>query len=239
MEYTADLSTVRWLNPAYYFGPADEPLKVKHLIPVAYEQYLTLLPVVGIIADFPFGEVQPDSTAIDQINRNVAIWTQHGVYISDRTPHYQSTTFRQLAARFELPYDMSLVNRLPWGRRGFAILEEPSAARLRTLLNGLAAATKLNLYVEDYWRWGPQMHHVLPTDDEVLYRVTADEFVTFLQQAMFDATAYLFPDDRSWCLVNVEDGLAPIIGLSSVAQTRMVMPAHVETMLLNPESEVF
>lgn len=147
MNYTTDLSAVRWLNPAYYAGPAAEPLKVKHLLPPHYEQYLALLPAVGLIADFPFEQVRPDDASIAQLNRNVAIWTQHGVYTSNRSPDYQPTTFQQLAARFELPCDLSLTKRLPWAKRGFAVLDDPTAARLLQLLNGLAAATKLNLYV--------------------------------------------------------------------------------------------
>lgn len=239
MDYTLDLSAVRWLRPAYYAGPAAEPLQVKHLLPPHYEQYLALLPAVGLLADFPFEQVRPDSTAIDQLNRNVAIWTHYGVYTLNRSPDYQPTTFRQLAARFGLPYALSLVGQLPWAKRGFAVLDEPTAARLLMLLNALAVTTRLNLYVEDYWRWGPQMHQVLPSDDDVLYRVTADEFVHFLQRAMFDATAYLFPDDQSWCLVNFEDGLAPIIGLSSAAQADMPAAALSETLPLHPESTVF
>ncbi|RAK70304.1 hypothetical protein DLM85_05525 [Hymenobacter edaphi] len=83
------------------------------------------------------------------------------------------------------------------------------------------------------------MHQVLPCEDEVLYRVTADEFVAFLQQAMFDATAYLFPDDRSWCLVNFEDGPAPIIGLSTASQVSVLTLAEGEILLLGSESELF
>lgn len=79
------------------------------------------------------------------------------------------------------------------------------------------------------------MNQALPTEAEVLYRVTADEFVAFLQRTMFDATAYLFPDDRSWCFVNFEDGLAPVIGLSAA---QAGVSALGETLLLNQESVV-
>ncbi|WP_400190623.1 hypothetical protein [Hymenobacter sp. B81] len=239
MEYTTDLEPVQWLKQNPAARAATEPLLVKHLLPERYPYIRALLPAVGIIEGFPFDQVKPDSSRIEQINRNVAIWTQHDVYRAGRTPVYQPTSFRQLAARFALPYNLDLLGKLLWRTLGFATLAEPTAAVLLDLLLQLAPATTLNLYVEDSWRWGPEFTPILPTDEEVLYRVTAREFIDFLQQAAFDATAYLFPDARNWCLVNVEDGLCPIIG--GHADTEALIAAHFrgEPLPLSAESEVF
>lgn len=239
MEFTTDLSALGWLKPVFYSRAAWEALRVKHMLPESYEQYFELLPAVGILEDFPFEQVQPHSAAIDQINRNVAIWTRYGVYLAGRQPAYQPTTFRQLATQFGLSFDENLVRQLPWGKRGFATLNELTANRLRHLLQQLAPAVRLTLYIEDYWRYGPMTGQLLPTDDEVLYRATAAGFVAFLQQASFDATAYLFPDDRSWCLVNREDGLGPILGCSAAAARAVATRSGIELLQLTPDSLLF
>ena len=239
MDYATDLSPIRWLNLQAPVRPAGEPLRLKHLLPESYHGYWALLPTVGILEAFPFEQVNPDSPDVGQINHNVAIWNQVGVYQWGNSPTYQRTSFRQLSAQFALPYDVSLVRKLPWGKRGFATLDEPTAAGLLVLLRELAPEASLNLYVEDYWRWGPQLNQLLPTDEDVVYRVSPEEFVSFLQGARFDASAYLFPDDQSWCLVTVEDGLCPFIGVSEKAEA--VIQAHFdgEKMPLDPEATVF
>lgn len=239
MEFTSDLSAIRWLQPSHGNALYDGPLRVRHLLPKEYQQYLALLPAVGILEDFPFEQVQLDKATIQQINRNAEIWTRYGIYSSNREPDYQPTTFHQLAAKFGLPYDLSLVSQLPWSKKGFATLAELTAAHLLELLCQLASTTKLNLYVEDYWHWGPQAEQVLPTDDEVVYRVTAQEFVTCFTQMYLDATLYLFPDDLSWCLANAEDALAPVLGIDEPAATTIAERCRLEVLLLSQESAVF
>ncbi|QIX60020.1 hypothetical protein HER32_01965 [Hymenobacter sp. BT18] len=168
MEFTTDLSALDWLPGVLIDKPRPSPLLLRHLLPDGFSGYYSLLPVVGIIPDFPFDLVKPEKTSIQQLNQNATIWTQYGVHTPGRKPVYQPTTFQALAARFRLPYTYRLFHDLPWRKAGFNTLSEQTQGQLASLLDELAPAVKLNLYVEDAVRWGPQVHEVLPTGEEVV-----------------------------------------------------------------------
>ncbi|NVO33038.1 hypothetical protein HW554_17660 [Hymenobacter sp. P5342] len=231
MNYSADLSAINWLKIGEQPVTKGQIFRVANALPNVFEAYTALLPAVGHIEGFPFDQVNLKNGSIAQLNENAAIWSKYGIHDAHRTPSYDPTSFRELANQFNLPYDVTLLNKLGWGKRGFAVDWIRTANSFRSLANVLAAASPLSLYIEDYWRWGEGLN-ILPSADDVLYDVTTDEFVEFMTQSFFDASLYLFPEDKSWCLVNVEDCSVTVIGTDKATAVRISETYPLETMPL-------
>lgn len=237
MKYSSDLSIIDWLKPTISTHKNAPILKVKDVLPNIFSAYTALLPAVGIIQNFPFDEIDLQNSSIAQLNKNAAIWEQYGTHTIHRAPNYTPTTFKDLATQFGLPYELSMVRRLEWGKRGFASQPELTAGKLATLLHTLAADNQLLLYIEDYWRW-EAIYQLLPSANEVVYHVTVKEFIAFMEQSFFDATLYLFPPNLDWCLFNIEDGLCQVIGTSAEVEASITAEACLETFQLTRESEL-
>ncbi|GGF06512.1 hypothetical protein [Hymenobacter cavernae] len=237
MDYTTDLSALKWLRGSVSDRSDIESLKVKHLLPNTYSAYIALLPSVGIIDGFPFNEVDPNTISIEQINANVKVWNEYGIYSFNSTPNYSKTRFSKLAKMFELPYDLSMQRTLPWRKRGFAILEQDTLDNLRGILKQIFLTNKVNLYIEDYWRWY-EVYNLLPHSKEVIYRANIDEFIHFFSTSFFDASLYLLPDDRSWCLMNIENGFCPVIGIGSCVNNKWIIPSDTEILNLKLEDPI-
>ena len=209
MDYSEEELVVHWLQ-ASKENVEKEEFWVGNVLPSTFTNYTALLPAVGIIDGFPFDQIHLDNPSIAQINHNANIWTQYGIYTVHAFPTYQATRFEHLASRFGLPYDTSITTSLDWGKQGFAIDWERTACNLRTLLQQITPGNaSLVLYALDHYRW--EAINILPSARNGVYYVSVDEYVEFLRQSYFDATAYLFPKDRNWCLLTVEDSNFPIL----------------------------
>ncbi|UOG73005.1 hypothetical protein MTX78_12805 [Hymenobacter tibetensis] len=237
MKYSNDLSVIEWLKPTVNTHTSTPVLKVGDAVPNIFATYTALLPAVGIIQGFPFGEINLEDPSIAQLNKNAAIWEQYGTHSIHRKPNYTPITFKHLAAQFGIPYDLSMVRRLEWSKRGFATLSELTMSSLVALLERLTVDNQLFLYIEDYWRW-EAVYQLLPSADEVVYCVSIKEFIAFMEQSFFDATLYLFPSDLSWCLFNLEDRLCPVIGTSKKLGATILESPSLETLQLTWESEL-
>jgi hypothetical protein len=237
MKYSTDLSTIDWLKPTLNTLRGAPISKVKDALPDIFAAYIALLPAVGIIEGFPFVEINLQDSSIAQLNKNAAIWERYGTHTIHRTPNYTLTKFKDLADQFNIPYDLSVIRQLEWGKRGFASQPERTASKLAALLETLSTDAQLLLYIQDYWRW-EAVYQLLPCADEVIYHVSIKEFIAFMEQSFFDATLYLFPPDLSWCLFNVEDGLCPVIGVSAEVGAAITVEPSLETFQLTWESEL-
>ncbi|RSK44574.1 hypothetical protein [Hymenobacter perfusus] len=235
MKYKADLTAINWLEIGEQPVIKGGLFRVANALPDVFEAYIALLPAIGLIEGFPFDQISLKDNSIAQTNQNAAIWGEYGIHDAHRTPDYKPTVFRELANQFKLPFDVTLLSRLDWGKRGFAIDWTRTANSLKALLNALATGNDLSLYIEDYWRWA-EIHEILPTTDEVLYEVNAEDFLGFMTQSFFDATLYLFPEDRSWCLVNIEDCNVMIIGTDRATAAMIAKTYSLETIDLLYES---
>ena len=236
MNYSTDLSIITWLEideERIYNSPQR---RVADVLPDIFSAYTALLPAVGIIEGFPFEQINICKSTIAQINTNASIWKQYGVFSAHQTPDYKLTKFSDLAVQFGVTYDANVIKRLEWGTQGFAVKWEQTASNLLLLLRELAQCATLNLYVVDYYRY--EAIEVLPSSDQVVYSVTIEEFISLLSATSFDTTLYLFPDDRSWCLINVEDGDYPILGTSRELGEALGSKSSIEMFPLSPESNV-
>ncbi|RPD44571.1 hypothetical protein DNI29_20785 [Hymenobacter sediminis] len=236
MDYSTDLSVVDWLqiNEERIYG--NRFLQVTDLLPNLFATYTALLPSVGIIEGFPFEQVNLKNPSIAQLNKNAAIWAEYGIYNAQYTPTYTPTCFSDLATQFNLPYNNTLLARLEWQKRGFAIQWEQTASNLMNLLKAVAPDSQLLLYVVDYYRWAAIDE--LPSADQVVYSITIAEYIEFITAASFDATCYLFPEDTSWCLVNVEDRSFPILGADWASSEAISSQSYIEKLPLSPETQV-
>jgi hypothetical protein len=230
MDYSEAELIVEWLQ-ASKENIENEEFRVGNLLPATFTNYTALLPAVGIIDGFPFDQIHLHNPSIAQLNHNAYIWRQYGIYTVHATPTYQPTRFEHLASRFSLPYDASIITSLDWRKQGFAIDWERTTSNLRALLHQVTPGDALLvLYVLDYYRW--EAINVLPSARNGVYHVSVDEYMEFLMQSYFDPTAYLFPKDKSWCLLTVEDGSFPILAANFEPESA------VETLPLNPTSYV-
>lgn len=236
MIYDTDLSVINWLNVDEKRIYKGSGLQVSDVLPDIFSAGVALLPAVNIIEGFPFEQIDLHDSSIAQLNFNAAIWKHYGVLSAHQTPVYTPTLFRNLAMKFDLPYDAHLLKRLEWRKQGFAIEWAQTASNLSSMLRALCQNALLRLYVVDYYRWG--IVDKLPSPEQVVYFVTVEEFIGFLESTSFDATFYLFPEDRSWCLINVENGSFLMFGTNQELKISIAIQSGIEILYLNPETEL-
>lgn len=236
MIYDTDLSVINWLEIDEERICKGSGLQVSEVLPGMFSVCIALLPAVTIIEGFPFEQIDLHNSSIAQLNTNAAIWKHYGVLSAHQTPVYTPVLFRDLAMKFDLPYDAHLLKRLEWRKQGFAIEWAQTASNLSSMLRALSQNALLRLYVIDYYRWS--VLDQLPSPEQVVYSVTVEEFIGFLKSTSFDATLYLFPEDRSWCLTNVEDGSFPMLGINQELKAIIALQSGIEMLLLEPETEI-
>jgi|GEM_PF-6813646 len=236
MNFTTDRAALRWATGNATSPEDKQPLKIKRLFPEEYKAYFALLPVVGIIDDFPFSEVQPNALSIEQTNRNAKIWTRYNIYSAHASPAYRGTNFRELAALFDLPsdYQLAALKKLPWNKKGFDALEDETYSTIGALLKSIAHSAVLNLYIEDAAHYC-EVYNLLPTPEEVIYRVTAEDFIQLFRQHFSDAGLCLFPDDKSWCLINREAEFCPLLATSAESGEKVAAQSILEVLSLDGE----
>ena len=110
------------------------------------------------------------------------------------------------------------------------MLEEKIIASLSILLNEIPESENLILYWEDYYRFNL---------DCSLFRVSKEEYIDEMKNTRFDATAYLYPESRSWCLVNLEDLGFNILAFNNNIKEQINFLKEIENFKLTDESELF
>ena len=60
-----------------------------------------------------------------------------------------------------------------------------------------------------------------------------------MQETGFDASIYLYPKSKSWCLVNLEDLGFNILAFNNEIKHQMEFLTEVENFKLSEESELF
>jgi hypothetical protein len=238
MTHTDKLELRKWLTDHIDWNTASRPLLLKNFFPTDFDNYLAILWTPGIIDNFPFNEIVVPPDTIEQTNKNIEIWGNFNVLNEGKDNVYRPTTFKEISERFDLTYDRNIIYNIDWSTRGITTLLSKTRTILNRIINSLRNNDTLNLYVEDYWRW-TSVYSLLPIDKEVTYNVTVEEFMKFMDDTFFDANAYLFPDDKSWCLINLEDLNFSVIAFNNQHLDTVNNLNLVDTFKLSPEDKLF
>jgi hypothetical protein len=170
-------------------------------LPRIFDQYFLIGWNWGIIENFPFDEFPEASITIAQINERVSILRRFGLFLCDDAAHlYTPVSIKALAERFQVPYSINTLNHIK-KTPGITGLSGRTAETLLQLVTALAAHEPLFLYLADdsssFLTWEPHFG----TENQIQQ---ASDYIRFLELSGFDETAYLFPQNKDWCLVTIE-----------------------------------
>ena len=219
------------------WNTASRPLLLKNFFPSDYDNYLAILWTPGIIDNFPFTEIIVPPDTIEQTNKNIEIWRTFNVLNDAEDDIYRPTTFKEISKKFNMHYDRNIIHKVDYSTRGLTTLLSRTKITLERIIKSLSNNT-LNLFVEDYWRW-TTVYSLLPVDKDVTYKVSEEEFMKFMDDTFYDANAYLFPDDKSWCLINLEDLNFSMLAFNHKHLDTVNNLNLVDTFNLSPEDKLF
>ena len=200
-----DRNAKEWLTKYINWKDVVRPLTLKNFFPPIFDNYIAVLWTPGIIDNFPFDKIVQPPDTIEQTNNNVAVWRQFKIFLNQENDEpYRPTTFSELASLFKITHNRQIINSLPWQTEGIKTLFKPTRQRLEKIITALLQDNELNIYFEDYWRWA-SVYNLLPSDEGVVYKITVSDFMDFMDKSFYDASLYLYPQSKNWCLLNLED----------------------------------
>lgn len=221
----------QWLESAINWRNDLRPLKVSNLLP-KFDNYIGLTWKVGIIENFPFKDFIEDAKSEIEIKNNRAIWNKFPQTFDDSSDSgFTEIPTKELFKKFEIPYhDYKNDGKFPWNTRVIRILEEKIKENLSIVLSEIPENENLILYWDDYHRFNL---------DDKLFRVSKEEYIDEMKNTRFDANAYLFPENKCWCLVNLEDLGFNILAFNNEIKERISFLSKIENFKLTDESELF
>lgn len=221
----------QWLDSAINWQNDLRPLKVSNFLP-KFDNYIGLTWKVGIIENFPFKDFIKDAKSEIEIKNNREIWHKFPQAFDDSSElGFTEIPTKELFEKFQIPYhDYKNDHKFPWSTRAIRVLEEKIIASLSILLNEIPESENLILYWDDYYRFDL---------DCSLFRVSKEEYINEMKNTRFDATAYLYPESRSWCLVNLEDLGFNILAFNNNIKEQINFLSEIENFKLTEESELF
>lgn len=176
---------------------------LKDLIPDIFDTYLLIPWTVGIIDNFPFADYPDNKDTIESLNKQHAIEREFGIFMNDnKETKYRETTLKEIAERIKVQYcayTECLIKSTP----GTSPLLTATTRKFKELLNLLQNNTALGLYIEDHFPF--KAGYANWKFDEKNIVATVADYLTFQQDAGWDSTSYLFPNNLKWCLCTVED----------------------------------
>lgn len=197
------------------------PSTVSDLLSQDYDNYMAILWVPGIVENFPFEEIVQPPNTIDQINKNVRIWNKFNVkFNSENEEIYRETSFKELSELFNIPYDLQIIYALPWETKGIEILRSRTKQKLERIVTLLTSNEKLHLHFRDYFRWC-DISIDLPIDEEFTRNVSQNDFFNLMEKTLFDATLHLYPPNKKWCLINLEDYIFNILAYDNSMENKV------------------
>lgn len=204
-----------WLAEARSKRLTEKPLKIQHLIPAVFDNYMIILWPVGVIDDFPFCNVITQTASIEQLNRNIEIWSAFNIlYVADETK-YRPSSYKKLSDLFKLSYDRNIYKEIDWQQRGIMTLLGDTEKTLYGIIEALKDSDLLNLIVEGSGRW-ESLNSFRWSGPELAHQITTADYLQFMKDTFYDSDSYLFPHDKSWCLVSFEDLELSLLGVNQL-----------------------
>ena len=231
MLKTESTELIDWIESAIdYSNIKSNSLRISNFLP-KFDHYIGITWKVGVIKDFPFEQLVSNPVTVEEINNNAKIWRSFPQIYGYSENGFKEIDTKELFKMFNIPYhEYKNDNKLPWNSRAIRILERKIIENLSTLLNEISDKNDLLLYWEDYYRYGIE---------DKLFKITIDEFLTELQETGFDSSLYLFPENKDWCLVNLEDLGFNIFAFNDNVKNKMKFLSEIENFKLTYESELY
>jgi hypothetical protein len=221
----------QWLENAINWQNDSHPLKISNFFP-KFDNYVGLTWKVGIIENFPFEDFIASAKSQAEIKNNRLIWNNFPqTFDEDSETGFIEIRTEELFRKFKIPYhDYKNDGKLPWNTRAIKVLESKITESLSLILNKIPENENLTLYWEDYYRYNIE---------DNLFKVSKEEFIKEIQNTGFDASMYLYPTSKNWCLVNLEDLGFNILAFNNEIKHHMNFLSEVENFELMEESELF
>lgn len=231
MEIIESSENNKWLENAINWQNDSRPLKVSHFLP-KFDYYFGLTWKVGIIEDFPFNDFIKNAKSQAEIKINREIWHKFPeVFNEDQETGFVEVEAKKLFRKFKIPYHhYKNDGKLPWNTKAIKTLESKIIENLSFILDIIPENENLTLYWEDYYRYNVENN---------LFKISKEEFLIVLQNTGFDASIYLYPESKNWCLVNLEDLGFNILAFNNEIKPQMEFLTQVENFKLTIDSELF
>jgi len=221
----------QWLDSAINWQNDLRPLKVSNFLP-KFDNYIGLTWKVGIIENFPFKDFIKDAKSEIEIKNNREIWHKFPQAFDDSSElGFTEIPTKKLFEKFQIPYhDYKNDGKFPWSTRAIRILESKIKETLSLILEKIPENENLIMYWEDNYRYNIE---------DNLFNISREEYLKEMQDTRFDASIYLYPESKNWCLVNLEDLGFNILAFNDVIKSQMEFLTQVENFKLTEESELF
>ena len=222
---------IGWLESSIeYSRIKSNSLKISNFLP-KFDHYIGIVWKIGIIRNFPFKSFISEATTVDEINNNVNIWNTYPQIYQNSENGFTEINRKKLFKMFNIQYhEYKNDFNLPWNSRAIRVLQRKIVEDLSILIDEINQKNELFLYWEDYYRFGIE---------DNLFKITKDEYLHKLEETRFDVNFYLFPENRNWCLVNLEDLGFNIFAYNSVIKNDLKSFSKIETFDLTSESEIY
>ncbi|OWK74502.1 hypothetical protein CBW16_03590 [Flavobacteriaceae bacterium JJC] len=220
-----------WLESAIdYYTIKDNSLKISNFLP-KFDYYVGIKWKVGIIEDFPFEDIIAKAESPNDLNSNRRIWRKFSQIYEDSDSGFTEIGSKELFEKFEIPFhEYKNDHRLPWNSRAIRVLDSKILESLSSLVNHLPEVSNLYLYWEDYYRYGLE---------DKLFKVSTEEFLNEIRETGYDASVYLFPESKNWCLMNLEDLGFNIFAFNENINIKIESLSSIEYFNLTYESEIY
>ena len=186
-----------WLKNRVDWQTAKRPLRLNNFIPNSFDNYLGIIWNVEIIKDFPFQNFIENPDTEEEIKNNRLIWNKFPSIFSNSNEDFSKISTLQLFSKFNIPYDYYKNDgMLPWHTKAIKVNFDKLNANLYESLRGLESEDILNVYWEDYYRFDLENKY---------FEASLKEFLTELEESGYDASVYIFPSNKDWCFINLED----------------------------------
>ena len=220
---------IDWLESAIdYYEIKGHPLKISNFLP-NFDHYIGIKWKVGIIKDFPFEDIITKAESPNELNHNRRIWQKFPQIYEDSDNGFTEIESKELFNKFKIPFhEYKNDYKLPWNSRAIRVLDSEIFQSLSLIVNHLPEKDSLFLYWEDYYRYGLE---------DKLFKVSAEEFLSEMQETRYDASIYLFPESKNWCLINLEDLGFNIFAFNENIKTEFL--SSIENFKLTSQSEIY
>jgi hypothetical protein len=220
-----------WLVNAINWQNDSRPLKVSNFLP-KFDNYVGLTWKIGIIENFPFSDFIANAKSEAEIKNNREIWNCHPQAFNENAEsQFVEISTEEALRRFKIPYhEYKNDGKLPWNTRAIRILESKIIESLSLIVDKIPENKNLILYWEDYYRYNIE---------DNLFKISKEEFLKEIEDTGFDASLYLYPESKNWCLINLEDLGFNILAFNNKIKPQMQFLTEVENFKLTEESELF
>ena len=198
------MTTFDWIKN---YLPPDSPVKkITDFIPESFDNYFLINWNYGIIDNFPFDSYPADKDSIANINGQVNIDRQFGVFLKNTFQDsaaeklYRKTTLKEIASRFNVPHSADTISKIK-STPGLAPLPTATIDNIQKLIELIGQDT-LYLYIHDNDRYSWQDNWAFKKENIITDK---QQYIKFLTKTVFDSVSYLFNDRHSWCLATMED----------------------------------